>query len=321
MPAFAAIPFRALADPDMTERRLRALLAIGAYVPARPEGDGTRATWASVTTLAAAAKLDPRHFREALAALIARGYVRREDRPGKPSRLVLVPDPQAPAESTPDAPLTESVSATPDRNSQGPKRSPLTESVRGQPRKPLTDSVTPPTTPDRKSQPTPDRFGEGTPDRFGQPKEVVQGSTKSEDQQRSAPAVPARPVADLGTAPPSAPTPAPAVAHAAEMGPHPMWYLMHREWESRVGPVDVGRFRKAFRPLCESAAGRPTPYPLLQLLDAFRWYVAIRRGTRQWEFVKPEPFVAGIVEHIRIAGLSQDAKMGLLPMPAERRAA
>jgi hypothetical protein len=152
---YAAIPVRALADPAMTEAPLRALLAIGSFVPARPDPrTGERSTWASVGTLAARARMDERRFRRALSLIIERGYVRRVDRPGRTSYLVvLFEDP---------SPLAESARGTPGGIDQGPEapgvaEEALAESTRG----------------GGIDQPPPGGIGQGTPGGIRQPKEVV----------------------------------------------------------------------------------------------------------------------------------------------------
>lgn len=92
----------------------------------------------------------------------------------------------------------------------------------------------------------------------------------------------------------------------------PAWLVLHAEWEKRVGPVDKGRFRKAFRPVCE-----PEPrYPVVLLRRAIEWYAARKRNTREWAFVKPEAFVGGIREHLDVAEMDADDRVRLLPLPA-----
>lgn len=96
----------------------------------------------------------------------------------------------------------------------------------------------------------------------------------------------------------------------------PAWLVLHAEWEARVGPVDKGRFRKAFRPICEPEGGRELPAPLPILRRALERYAARHRKTREWAFVKPEQFVAGLREHLDVARMPADDFVKLLPLPA-----
>ncbi len=75
MPQLCIIPSRALADPEMTPRQLRALLAVGHFTSR--DGSGV---WASNATLAEVSRMDERDFRRALAELVKRGYVRKVHR-------------------------------------------------------------------------------------------------------------------------------------------------------------------------------------------------------------------------------------------------
>jgi len=93
----------------------------------------------------------------------------------------------------------------------------------------------------------------------------------------------------------------------------PLWLELHAEWERRVGPVPKGRFCKAFKPVCEGPEGAPLD-TLPMLRRAIEWYAAIRKGTREWEFVGPERFVGGIRDHLRIAHMPVEERMQLLPL-------
>jgi hypothetical protein len=105
-----------------------------------------------------------------------------------------------------------------------------------------------------------------------------------------------------------------AVETSAPPAEPPAWLVLHAEWETRVGPVDKGRFRKAFRPICEPEGGRELPAPLPILRRALERYAARHRKTREWAFVKPEQFVAGFREHLDVARMPADDFVKLLPL-------
>lgn len=111
----------------------------------------------------------------------------------------------------------------------------------------------------------------------------------------------------------AAPAPDEPPAPAATIE-RPAWLVLHAEWEQRIGSIDKGRFRRAFRTVCEPDGGAPLPYPVPVLRTALEWYAAIRRGTREWGFVKPEQFVGGITEHIRVARMDPQDRVKLLPL-------
>lgn len=75
MPNLCIIPARALDDPAMTYKQLKALLAVGTFT--QRDGSGV---WASNRTLAERAGLDERDLRRALADLEGRAYIRRTRR-------------------------------------------------------------------------------------------------------------------------------------------------------------------------------------------------------------------------------------------------
>lgn len=109
MPALCIIPARALADPGLTSRDLRALLAIGKFT----SRDGT-GVWASRETIAAEARLDESHYKRSLKALIEKGYVRcerrvRADGGTQTSMLSVILDDPVQAELPLDAPAEEAV--------------------------------------------------------------------------------------------------------------------------------------------------------------------------------------------------------------------
>lgn len=78
MPALSIIPASAVADAAVTDTQLRVLCAIGTFAN-RLGGN----VWASIHTLAKACQLSPRTIQRAIPALIAAGYLRRIDRPGR----------------------------------------------------------------------------------------------------------------------------------------------------------------------------------------------------------------------------------------------
>lgn len=114
--------------------------------------------------------------------------------------------------------------------------------------------------------------------------------------------------AAVSLVPPTAPASAPAEL--------PAWLVLHAEWETRIGPVDKGRFRKAFRPIAEPDGGRDLPAPLPILRRAIERCAARKRKTREWDFLKPETFVAGFREHLDVARMAADDFVKLLPLPA-----
>lgn len=114
-----------------------------------------------------------------------------------------------------------------------------------------------------------------------------------------------------GASAPSPPAAAPAEAPAA-VDP-PVWLRCHAAWERYVGPVDKARFRRALRPVCE-----PDGEPIANvgmLVRAIEWYAAIRKhNAREWSFVKPEQFAAGIRAHLDVARMPVEERLRLLPM-------
>jgi hypothetical protein len=78
MPVLSIIPAAAVADPSVTDTQLRVLCAIGTFTN-RLGGN----VWASVPTLAKACQLSVRTIQRAVPALIAAGYLRRMERPGR----------------------------------------------------------------------------------------------------------------------------------------------------------------------------------------------------------------------------------------------
>jgi Helix-turn-helix domain len=78
MPSLAIIPATAVADTELTDTQIRVLCAIGTFTN-RLGGN----VWASVSTLAKACNLSTRTIQRAVPILVARGYLRRTDRPGR----------------------------------------------------------------------------------------------------------------------------------------------------------------------------------------------------------------------------------------------
>ena len=78
MPVLSIIPAAAVSDASVTDTQLRVLCAIGTFTN-RLGGN----VWASVPTLAKACQLSVRTIQRAVPALIAAGYLRRMDRPGR----------------------------------------------------------------------------------------------------------------------------------------------------------------------------------------------------------------------------------------------
>jgi hypothetical protein len=78
MPVLSIIPAAAVSDASVTDTQLRVLCAIGTFTN-RLGGN----VWASVPTLAKACQLSVRTIQRAVPALIAAGYLRRMERPGR----------------------------------------------------------------------------------------------------------------------------------------------------------------------------------------------------------------------------------------------
>lgn len=117
-------------------------------------------------------------------------------------------------------------------------------------------------------------------------------------------------------APAPEPTPDPVQGeingHAFDVDPD--WHRhAHAEWTKRVGVTDYGRLRRALAPAMEPKGGVQA-YPVPLLCRAIAWYAAIRRGTREWEFMSPEKFAGGLSGHIAIALMDADERSKLLPM-------
>lgn len=78
MPVLSIIPASAVADSAVSDTQLRVLCAIGTFTN-RLGGN----VWASVGTLAKACQMSTRTIQRAIPALIAAGYLRRTERPGR----------------------------------------------------------------------------------------------------------------------------------------------------------------------------------------------------------------------------------------------
>lgn len=85
MPLLSIIPAAALADEDLSDLHIRVLCAIGTFT-SRLGGS----MWASVETLAHACCLSERSVQRALPVLLERGYLRKQERPGRTNLYEVV---------------------------------------------------------------------------------------------------------------------------------------------------------------------------------------------------------------------------------------
>jgi len=110
MPLLSIIPAAALADEALTDLHIRVLCAIGTFT-SRLGGE----MWASVSTLAKACCLSERSVQRALPVLLERGYLRKQERPGRTNlyEVVLGVTMQSPGGDQP---------VTPGVTTQSPKR-------------------------------------------------------------------------------------------------------------------------------------------------------------------------------------------------------
>jgi hypothetical protein len=115
MPALSIIPASAVADAAISDTHLRVLCAIGTFTN-RLGGN----VWASVTTLAKACHLSDRTIQRAIPALVAAGYLRRTERPGRTTLYEVVLEPGVSGVTTMSP--TGDTPVTPPPTEESPKR-------------------------------------------------------------------------------------------------------------------------------------------------------------------------------------------------------
>jgi hypothetical protein len=157
------------------------------------------------------------------------------------------------------------------------------------------------------------------------PPQRTENREQKQNKKERTPRAAARPAA-RGTVAPSAPAsavvvleiPAPDADPADKpRDPRFAWSdVVHAVWCDRVGHVDYGRLRKAFKPILEPSGGAAPRWPAARVAEAVKWAAARVRGTKEFQFLTPERFVATIADHMAVLEMPVEQRAALLPLAA-----